>query len=178
MTKTNLIIAIIGWIIAAIIIAGYNVFMFIEVSNPSIAPGANNANLAAKKIAQVTEIKTQSLKELLNIDLDKIFSRITPELSGKLIKPKEIKEQIETKEPSKEQIEIKPPNLNGILSIIDTNGNYRNMALIEGKMLEEKQIVNNFTIHKITKEGVVVSKGEKTWFMPAPEVFFSMVYGG
>jgi hypothetical protein len=45
---------------------------------------------------------------------------------------------------------------------------------MEGKRLKKHDQIKEFTIAEITAKGVVLSKNGQTWFVPTPNVFFSL----
>jgi hypothetical protein len=65
------------------------------------------------------------------------------------------------------------PLLTGILQVVDADaGHYR--AVIEGNVYSEKEYVAELRIEEISAHGVVVSRSNQRWFIPAPEVHYSI----
>jgi hypothetical protein len=47
-------------------------------------------------------------------------------------------------------------------------------ALLDGRAYAEREGVAAFKVEQITAEGVWLSRNRKRWFLPAPEVHFSL----
>lgn len=161
-----------GWVLAAFIFLGYNGFVLASLFSPSLVGRSKETRLASQKWLRLENKISLIMKEAVDkIDLKPIVSRFTPDL--RVVKKQSPQLRAEPSE-FEGKFEIKPPVLTGIMKILDAQGNQRSFALIEGKRLMEKDSVRGFTVQKITNKGVVLKRSGKTWFVPAPTVFFSL----
>jgi len=165
-----------GWILAALLLVGYNGFNFMLLLDPILPRRSNAAMLASQKWQEFQKKQSKAVKTVLdNIDLDLILSRTKP-YSGEDTKAAEIPKEKEEKEGGKKEVTL--PKLTGILQVSNVNGTISSLAVIEGKTLHEQDKVLDFTIEKITNKGVIITKGGKKWFIPTPKVHFSLDHGG
>lgn len=70
------------------------------------------------------------------------------------------------------------PNLTGILQADQDNGARRYCAVLDGKVYAEKDAIADLRIEEISGKGVVLSRRDQRWFIPAPEVYYSIGQNG
>ena len=161
-----------GWILAAFILLGFNGFALLSLFSPPLVGRSQETRLASQKWHKLENRLALIQKEAFdNIDLKPIVARFSPDLD--VVKKQPPGSQA-VKSESEAESEVQPPILTGIMKISDAHGNHRLFALIEGKRLMENDRVRDFTVQKITNHGAVLSRNGKTWFVPAPEVYFSL----
>ena len=164
-----------GWVLAAFIFLGYNGFVLASLFSPPFVGRSKETRLASQKWLRLEKKNSLIMKENVdNIDLKPIVSNFAPD--SRVVKKQFPHPEAQLSE-FEGKIEIKPPVLTGIMEIINTQGNQRLFALIEGKRLMEKDSVRGFNVQKVTNEGVVLTKRGKTWFIPTPKVYFSLDQG-
>jgi hypothetical protein len=66
------------------------------------------------------------------------------------------------------------PNLTGILQVDPDNGARRYCAVLDGKVYAEKDSIADLRIEEISGKGVVLSRRDQRWLIPAPEVYYSI----
>jgi hypothetical protein len=161
-----------GWILAALILLGINGFALASLFSPPVTGRSKETRLASQKWFRFENKLTLILKESFdNIDPKPIAERFSPDITAvkkTFAGPQAVQNGLEA------ESEIQPPVLSGIMKILDTRGNHRSFALIEGKRLKVNDRIRGFTIHKITSRGVELSKDGQAWFVPAPEIYFSL----
>jgi len=161
-----------GWILAVVILFGVNGFALISLFSPPLVGRSKETRLASQKWIRLENKLSLILEESFDkTDLEAIIDRFSPVLN--VIKQQTLQPQA-AKSESEAELEIQPPILTGIMKISDAHGNHHWFALIEGKRLMENDSVRGFFIQKITDQGVVLSRDGKVWFVPAPEVHFSL----
>jgi hypothetical protein len=69
------------------------------------------------------------------------------------------------------------PRLSGILQVADHQGQWRYSATMDGNVYSQKDRVHGFLIEEISARGVMLSSGKQRWFIPAPEVYYSLDKG-
>lgn len=105
------------------------------------------------------------------IDYDRLFSKFTKK-SKITLKAAAIRE--ETKKEVIKKVEPKLPDLTGIVKSFNVYGKIRLLAMLDGLVLSEQEIINEFKVEKITEKGITLKKGEDSWYIQAPEVVFSL----
>lgn len=71
------------------------------------------------------------------------------------------------------QTEPLPPQLQGIFRVSDIHGNVKLRALLEGRILREKDRIGDFTVKQISDKGILLTKDARSWFLKSPNVPFS-----
>jgi hypothetical protein len=131
---------------------------------------SKETRLASQKWLRLeNKLATISKESFDNIDPILIAERFSPDITvvkKTSAQPQAVKNEFEA--------EAQPPVLTGIMRVSDSLGSQRSFALIEGRRLGVNDRIRGFTIQKITNQGVELSKDGKTWFVPAPEVSFSL----
>jgi len=158
-------------VLAALLLVGYNGFNLISLFNPSLVGRSVEVKLASQKWQQLKERSALATKNALDFDLALILSKVLPGFQEM--------EKTASKTPvgegeGKNAIETKLPPLAGIMGVTDVHGREQLLAVIEGAAHPEKARVQDYTIKEITQKGIVLTKNGKDWFVPAPEVYFSL----
>lgn len=65
------------------------------------------------------------------------------------------------------------PDLTGIIQMLDHQGNIRCRAVFDGKIYQEKDRLNGFTIARVTAKGVVLNHLGQQHFIKSPKIYFS-----
>jgi hypothetical protein len=66
------------------------------------------------------------------------------------------------------------PRLTGILQVLDDTGARRYCAVLDGNVYAEKDSIAELRIEEISATGIVLRQRDQRWFLPAPEVYFSI----
>ena len=159
----------------ALLLLGHNGFKLLSFLDPEL-PGQSRVVKVAKEKWQQLEKKAPLAMtgSLDNINLDQIFANFTPASHKQkkkisLPRPQSVKEK---------RIKIKLPGLTGIMQISDAHGKTRSFAVIDGECLGEGEKVLGFMVQKISEEGIILTRGSTSWFVPAPKISFSLDQGG
>lgn len=155
-----------GLILAALLLLAYNGLLLMPLLNPTIIEQSEEVKLASLKWQKLSERDLLIVKEIWdNKDIELIASRLGFDISEMMADSSNQKD---------DRIGIKLPSLTGIMQISDIQGNITSVAVIEGKRFVEKDEIKGFKIKNITQKGVTLKKADKSWFIPAPEVKFSV----
>ena len=155
-----------GLILAALLLLAYNGLVLMPLLNPAIIERSEEVKLASRKWQKLSERDLLIVKEIWdNKDIEFVASRLGSDISAMMPVSSNQKD---------DGIGIKLPSLTGIMQISDIHGNITSVAVIEGKRLVEKDEINGFKVKNITQKGVTLKKAGKSWFIPAPEVQFSV----
>ncbi len=66
------------------------------------------------------------------------------------------------------------PHLTGILQVVHATGAHRYCAVLDGNVYSEKDSIAELRIEEISANGVMVGRRDQRWFIPAPEVYYSI----
>jgi hypothetical protein len=154
-----------GLILAAFLLLAYNGLILMQLFNPTIIGQSEKVKLASLKWKKLSERDFLIVKENWdNKDIELIALKLGMEIFETGLDG--------SKQKGESGIEL--PSLTGIIQVSDIHGNITSVAVIEGKRLVEKDEINGFKVENITKKGVALKKAGKSWFIPAPEVRFSV----
>ncbi len=167
-----------GWILVGLVFLGFNAFSLTTLFSPPVVGRSKETRLASQKWFKLDNKMKLLLKESFSdLDLGLIAKKFSPDIT--VVKPKPVQSKAEDQpaegptEAEKEQ-PVQLPVLTGIMKVLYARGNHRSFALMEGRRLAKGDTIRQFTIQKITPKEVVLSMDEKTWSVPAPEVYFSL----
>ncbi|MBT8372050.1 MAG: hypothetical protein KJO34_13875 [Deltaproteobacteria bacterium] len=166
-------LAIGGWIMLALLLAGFNTSKLMLLLSPPISERSTEVKLASHKWEQLRD-KMSSLSETIanNMDLDMALLGISSDSDNDRRKAA-VMPATEEKKAEHEKIQL--PILTGILSNTDIYGRATILAVIDGQRLKENDKIREFRIRKIKANGVVVTRGNQSWFISAPDVPYSRI---
>ena len=166
-----------GWVLAALLLMGYNALEAHKLLKVSFFRNSENINMVREnhqKIMQKGYLEGKVREDRIN--LDHIFAKFVQNFHDQQT---DIALKLEKKKVGeKEKDNVKIPELEGILKSSDIYGNIHLLAIIEGMICSKEDRVHGFTVCKITDKGIDLTKDGKYWFIPSPEVKFSLDKGG
>ncbi len=163
-----------GWIIAALILIGYNSSRLMTLLSPPIVERSMEVKLASQKWRQLQNKISRGSEEFTEaINLDTALLGISPGPDNDIPKLSDISSD-ENK--SAQQTKIRLPILSGILRNTDIHGRTYATAVIDGHRLKVNDRIQGFKIQKILEDGVVVTSGGQSWLLNAPDVTYSRVH--
>ena len=165
-----------GLILAALLITGVNRLVLIRfINSSSTSKEPEQVMLAQQKQARLRQETALAKKEAIYLtDSDTIFARYTSNIpQNKDREYGKFENNIE-KKGGKAKKGLNLPVLTGITQCFDINGNTHILATMGGMNLAKHQKIQEFTVDSITERGVILKKGARHWFVPAPEVRFSL----
>ena len=160
-----------GWIIAGISILGFNLE---KLGDLQYSPMVENSPLV-----NTIRLKHYHFEQVLSerkADLDISWDR--PVLLTNLTKPpvlsKTISDEFRKEDPPGLEKAVQLPKLSGIMMVGGNSGKNRYSAVLNGKVCSEKENFYEFKIEEISSNGVLLSQNKRSWFIPAPEVYYSV----
>lgn len=160
------------WIIAALVLLGYNGSELITLIGSPLIGHSKDIKLAGERWRQLKKIESKALqKENDYLDLDLVLSKVVP------VFKKQEKKILAAVKGKKDTERIILPVLTGIITFSTINGNKKSFALLDGKRLEKLDRIQGFTVKKINAKGVELTKGGAIWFIEAPKVYYSVDKG-
>lgn len=153
----------IGWIVIVFLMVGYNIVVLKKLTTHTrVVP--EEVRILEEKLSKLTFLKSKEnkiTKEKKRL-LSRFFKMAAFIQKKALIKPKP------DKQPNL-------PTIQGIINTFAPDGRVRRMVLINGQAYLVGQSVDGFLVEKITDKGVYLLRYGKRWFVPLPEVKFSIV---
>ena len=160
-----------GWVIAAISILGLNLGKLGDLHYPPMAEKSPLVNTIRFKLYQLEQVLSERKAEL-----DTPWDRpvLLTNLTKPPILPKTISDEFRSQDPSGLDRAVQLPKLSGILMVGGNSGKNRYSAVLNGKVCSENENFNEFKIEEISSSGVLLSQNKRSWFIPAPEVYYSV----
>jgi hypothetical protein len=69
---------------------------------------------------------------------------------------------------------VKLPRLRGIVTRRSSDGSTRHLALMDGSIWGEGDRLGDLTVARIGTRGVFLARGDKSWFLKAPDTAYSL----
>ena len=157
------------WILAALLLVGYNGFTLMSLFNPSLADHSPEPRIAAGKWRQLRE---RTLKKTAVFDPDLIRKKMMPGLRRQVETARTAPAGNGVNKPKSAGVRL--PVVTGIICVSDIQGNKRLLAVIDGRTYRQADRVQGFWIRKITEKGLHLTRSGSQWFAPAPKVHFSV----
>jgi hypothetical protein len=162
-----------GWVLAALMVVAYNGSQLASLLAPPVAGYSPEVKSIISKRHQLDAQVSAARQSMKQIDLTGITAGVD-QLPEK-------KENAGTEPPQSSapttdaavtEKETLLPQLQGIFRVSDIHGNVKLRALLEGKILREKDQIGIFTVERISDKGIVLTKDERSWFLQTPDVPF------
>jgi hypothetical protein len=160
-----------GWVIAAISILGLNLGRLGDLHYPPMAEKSPLVNTIRFKLYQLEQVLSERKSEL-----DTLWDRpvLLTNLTKPPILPKTISDEFRKEDPPGLDKTVLLPKLSGIMMVGGNSGKTRYSAVLNGKVCSEKEKFNEFKIEEISSNGVLLTQNKRSWFVPAPEVYYSV----
>jgi hypothetical protein len=170
----NRLHAFIGlWILAGLVVAGINGTMLLSLLDEPLAGYSNGVRNADRAFRQY--------RILLTAEADKITSgmeRLTSWFKPAVVEEEKPALNKTPAPPSSAKKEAPPPvtlpTLTGVMTSRSADGSVRRQALLDGRIFAEGDPLGRFTVKRIAREGVSLVRGDRTWFLKAPDIAFSI----
>jgi hypothetical protein len=160
-----------GWVIAAISICGLNLGKLGDLAYPPTAEKSPLVNTIRLKLYSLEQVLSERKAEL-DIPWDRavlLTNFLKPPVLSKTSSDEGRKED----SPSLDRA-VELPKLSGVLMVGGNSGKNHYSAVLNGKVCSEKENFNEFKVEEISSCGVLLSKNKHSWFIPTPEVYYSV----
>jgi hypothetical protein len=162
-----------GWLLAALLLVGVNLLKLSQLTLQPMIGGSATVNSLRLKMIQFDELLSERKMEsearrdqpVMLAQLPKALPPSKPPLPS-----------IPAEEPLPSGLQPLP-RLSGILQVADHKGRWRYSAVMDGNVYLEKDRVQEFLVEEISSRGIVLSRAKQRWFIPAPEVYYSLDKG-
>jgi len=175
-TPNNKKLAIGLWVLAALLILWYNAVALLSLWDrefTAMSPGARAT------IAKRQQLESRMAQKLLGLIDPLQINHIAAKIDGRRVvpppKPKggTPPQAVKKKVKPVPEMKLKLPSLDGIIAVYNPSSGKTYLAVMDGKTLEEQSRINDFVIKSIDAKGVLLARGAKTLFIPAPQIAYS-----
>jgi len=167
-----------GWVLGALLLLWYNALQLTSLFDEPIPGISREARETIRKWQRLEQAAADRIKSAVK-DLD--VSRIADQWKAVQASKQTAAPAAETK-PVPRALPAPPekvvlPSVTGIMKRHDANGREHWAAMVDGRVRRENDRVKDFVVAQIDENGVVVTKGERRWRLPPPDVAFSVDQG-
>lgn len=166
--------ALIGlWILAGLVVAGVNGSILLSLLDEPLA-GYSSAVRDADRGFRQYRLRLAAEAEKIASGMDLLASRFKP-----VVGEEETPVVPETPAPAPNASKRAPlpvvlPTLTGIMTSRSSDGNSRQLAVLDGRICTDGDRLDDFTVKRITRGGVALVRGRQTWFLKAPDIAYSV----
>jgi hypothetical protein len=170
----NRIHALIGlWILAGLVVVGVNGTALLTLLDEPLVGYSSFVRNADRAFRQYrTRLDTETEKITSGMDLlASWFSPAVVEDKKVTVKPAPDKRPAEKRTVARP---VKLPHLRGIVTRRSSDGSTRRLALMDGRIWGEGDRLGDLTVARIGTRGVSLARGDKSWFLKAPDTTYSL----
>ncbi len=168
---TNRWMYMIAWLLATVILWGIGLGKLAELDYRPMIHNSSSVNMLRLKLNQLDQLasKRNHLSAGLG-DLSKASASM-PQLSTKIESHGSNEAQAKPAIPAPSSPLFR---ISGIIRATTDPGRHFYSALIEGKLYSPKERISDFLIENISSSGIMISGQGQRWFIPAPDVYYSI----
>jgi hypothetical protein len=160
-----------AWLVATAVLWGVSIAKLAEMDYRPMSQTSSAASQLRLKLHQLDQLalKRSHLADGLGVYLKTSAPLPQP--------PKEIERKVGDAikvEPSTVPVTPPLPRLSGIIRVAAAPGRNSYSVLIEGRLYSPKDHVSDFLIEDIATDGIRISRRGQRWFIPAPDVYYSL----
>ena len=162
-----------GYLLAALLLLGANVLKLSQLPLEPMIGSSAAVNTIRLKLHQFDELMSaRRIDSEVRLD-QKILPTRLPKASPQPA-PAPLGIPAEETRPGEPQ---RLPQLSGILKVANNKGLWHYSVVMDGKVYSAKDYIHEFFIEEISSRGIALSCGKQRWFIPAPEVYYSLDKG-
>ena len=160
-----------AWIMLGFLFAGVNGYSMMSLLDDPIPGPSSEVKTAGTKYRNLMDISEKKTRLTETED----WNRLQQKFKKKNASANAVIEKIEKaeREPHTDSAFLLP-ELSGILSVSGADGKSTQSAVLNGKIRVEQEEINGLKIMKIEARGVTLSRQNRSFFIPAPRVAFSI----
>ena len=162
------------WVIAGLAVVGMNGFALMSLMDQPLAgysAGVRQVNLGFQQYRRLLNAETMDLSS----GMDRLVQRFA--IKAPMVESQEASDKRQPPMKVEKKVKSPPvtlPVLAGIVTSRRASGEEYRLALLNDGLFSEGDMLKNFTIRKISGDGVLVAKGKKTWFLQRPDIAYSL----
>ncbi len=159
-----------GWLVLALVLLSANLLKLGQLEFQPLAGSPAVINQLRRHLFQFDELMSaRRMDSELRLDLPIVRARL-PQTTG--LPP--LASTIRTDEKITPLRTPLLPQLTGILQVVQGTGAQHYYAVLDGNVYAEKDSIAELRIEEISATGIVLRQRDQRWFLPAPEVYFSI----
>lgn len=159
-----------GWLVAAAVLLGGNLTELGQLEFQPLAESPLIVNQLRLRLLQFDEFLTARRADSdVSLEPPIVMARLQQKTALSSPPP-----SVGVDETLTSSRTIRLPQLTGILQTVLDTGAQRYCAVLDGNVYAEKDSIAELRIEKISADGVVLGRRDQRWFIPAPEVYYSI----
>lgn len=170
----NRIQALIGlWFLAGLVVIGANGYVLVSLLDEPLSGHSTAVRNADRGFRQYRRLLTAETEKITS-GMDRLVKRFVPQAVAKAPPISEKAALLTTKKKPAKPIPVVLPALAGIVTSRSTTGSVNRLAMLDGGVFSEGDTWRELTVKGISAGGVVLARGNRTWFLKAPEIAYSL----
>lgn len=169
--RLNLLIGL--WVLAGLLVLGLNGNVLLSLLDEPLAgysPGVHQVDQGFRRYRTLLSLNDGERGAGME-QLSQRFAVVIPEPEPTQEEEKSVIDKVV--ETVKMPL-VSLPVLSGIVTSRSASGEEYRMALLESDVYAEGEKLETFTIREISADGVILAKGNQTWFLKRPEIAYSV----
>ena len=159
-----------GWLVAAAVLLGANLSKLSQLEFQPLAGSPAIVNQLRLHLLQFDEIMSARRTDSdASPEPPIVLTRLQPKSSLPSSAP-----TASVDETSLAARALALPYLTGILQVENDSGASRYCAVLDGRVYAAKEVIADMRIDEVSANGVVLVRRDQRWFIPAPEVHYSI----
>lgn len=162
------------WVIIGLVVLGVNGYAFISLVDEPLAgysPGVQQTDRGLQQYRQMLSAKSEKLSSGLELLAQRFTATVPKHGPPEAVDQKKAPVKV-AKRPTIETVSL--PVLAGIVTSRSAAGRVHRLALLDSGIYSEGETFQDFTIRKISADGVLLSKGKQSWFIERPKITYSV----
>lgn len=162
------------WVIAGLIVLGINGRALLSLLDEPLAGHSSGVRLADRGFQQYRQLLSAKAEKISSgmAHLVQRFTASAPTVEHALAveqKQAPVKETRRVKLPT-----VTLPVLTGIVTSRSAAGQTHRVAVLDSGVYSEGEQLQNFTIRQISADGILLARGQQTWFLERPDIGYSL----
>ena len=160
------------WVLAGLMVAGINGTMLLQLLDEPLAGYSMVVRNASRGFEQYRVLLATEARKITS-GMDLLASRYTlPAVKEE----KKAAPDVSVRQTAGKAapVSVALPTLTGIMTSRSTDGATQRLAVMDGRICNEGDRLGDLTVKGISRTGVRLAKGGRTWFIKAPEVAYSL----
>jgi hypothetical protein len=164
-----------AWFLAALLVAASNAYMWVVLESRPLVAHSQTIKSLGWKLARLEEAgRAKSLPSVM-AEPRLILARYVPQPT---LEPAEAPSSAAPQaQPAPEPETLRLPSLSGAVQVAEPGGRRHYRVVLDGRICSQGDRIGDFTVARITGEGVVLSRHRQEWFLPNPVPLFNTDQG-
>lgn len=161
------------WVLAGLMVAGLNGYMLLALLDAPLAGYSvetRNTDRAFRQYRLLVQAETDKLAGGMDALINR-FAPVEPERQPVIAKT------VPAPSPAADTHRPRPvvlPALTGIVTCLSEDGSAQWLALMDGAIWSRGDQIRELTVEQIDERGIVLARGDQSWFVKAPDLSYSL----